>query len=67
MDPEDPIDFFSSTCFQAYLAGTFPSIFTSSGVFFSITKKSDPSEARPDLYVQVSPSSFKRYEDGWVQ
>ena len=63
-----PNRFFLYYLFQAYLAGTsFPSIFTSSRVFFSIMKKSDPSGARPDLYVQVSPSSLKRYEDGWVQ
>lgn len=66
LDPADPNALFGSSCFQEYVTRQFPNVFTSTGVFFGITKKSSTTEPRPDLYIQVTPSSFNRYEPGWV-
>mmetsp|Transcript_24739 Transcript_24739/g.52473 ORF Transcript_24739/g.52473 Transcript_24739/m.52473 type:complete len:649 (-) Transcript_24739:109-2055(-) len=67
LDPvTDPTAFFTSACWLDYLSGN-PSIFSSSAVFYSILKKSDTSLPRPDIYIQVTPSRFERYKDGWVQ
>jgi hypothetical protein len=60
--------FLISVCFRNYSDGKFPSLFTLSGIFFGIMKKSDPmKQLFPDQYMQVTPSSFNRYEDGWVE
>ena len=62
----DPATLGSDPCFRSYLNGTTPSIFTSTSILFNAMLKSD-SSMYPDLYIQVAPSEFIRYQDGWVQ